>query len=159
MGVEVVMKTLLEGEKEEVSDGGRFIDDRVLVMDDQILRLCVMIRGLVSLLMMELVILGYVCTVYDVLQWLSCSRTTTETTDRDWVVCGAASDGGVYAARTDLGNYGSEVSLNVLDDDESSRDRPILDRIDDDGCDGRGIQDEDNSWLSDSEKNHGQDLK
>ena len=49
--------------------------------------------------------------------------------------------------------------MNVLDDDESSRDRPILDRIDDDGCDGSEIQDEDNPWLSDSEKNHGQDLK
>ena len=149
-----------EGDENEGVSGRRYIDDMVLVMDEQMLRLCVMIRGLVLLLTMELVVLGYVCVVYDVIQWLSYNRTTTETTERDWVVCGATSDGGVYVAENDYGNYGFEnsFSLRELDDEESRRGGPTLD-ISDDGCDGPVIQDGHNSWLSESEKNHGHDLE
>ena len=102
----------VEGRNRGIVNGESYCDDRVLVRYDQMDRLCVMIRVLTVILTMELVILGYVSALYDVLQCLVSGRIPYEVSERERVVCGAASDGGVYAARTETmdGDYDQNVS-------------------------------------------------
>ena len=59
-----------------------YCDDRVVVRYDRVDRLCVMIRVLTVLLTMELVVLGYVCALYDILQGLVSTRLQHEVSER-----------------------------------------------------------------------------
>ena len=134
-----------------------YCDDRVVVRydQDQVSRLCVMIRILTALLTMELVVLGYVCALYDMLQGLVSTGLQNEVSERERVVCGAASEGGNYAARTSSSTDGNVNSLN--DDEERSGGEGVtLESTSEEGDAGQEIHDNGISGLFDTEPNDGQ---
>ena len=99
---------------------------------------------------------GYVCALYDVLQCLLSGRIPYEVSERDRVVCGAASDGGVYAARSHSGSNGNVSSLNEVDNGRSSREGLTLGRLSDESGDEQETQDHGISELFVTEQNNGQ---
>ena len=110
---------------------GVYCDDVVVVRDEQISRLCVMVRVLTSLLTMELVVLGYICAMNDVLRVLMIMGIEQETTSRARVVCRAATDGGVLAAETTIGyDYDQHISFEELDEEISGMDEGSLESSD-----------------------------
>ena len=115
MGGEESYEVPVEGRYWTGGDGRRYCDDVVMVSNEQIIRLCIIVRILTSILTMSLVLTGYVCAMYDVLQVLVNMRTSQETTNRAWVVCGAVSDGGVNTASTE-----TMVNDNDFDHNTSS---------------------------------------
>lgn len=148
----------VEGMNRGILCGDMYCDDRVCVRYDQVDRLCVIIRILTVLLTMELVILWYACALDDVLRSLVSRDEQHNVSERERDVCGAASDGGVYAARLlyNSGANGNATSLDEVNDEESSRGNLSLDRSSYEIEEEHETQDDGSSEPFVSEQNNGQ---
>ena len=89
----------VEGEERNQMCMRLYCDDGVVMNMEQVLRLCVIVRILTLLMTMELVLIGYICSVFDVIQWRRNNQASLGEFQRERVICGAAYDGGVSAAR------------------------------------------------------------
>ena len=95
---------------------GSYVDDEMVVEWESVERLCVIIRVLTVLMTMELVMLGYVVSLCDVLQEHMYYT-------RDRVVYGAEVDGGVTSARLPDGGIGGISTADGLNDGVFRRER------------------------------------
>ena len=57
----------VEGEERNQMCMRLYCDDGVVMNMEQVLRLCVIVRILTLLMTMELVLIGYICSVFDVI--------------------------------------------------------------------------------------------
>ena len=99
--------------------------------------------------------LGYVCALYDMLQGLVSTGLQNEVSERERVVCGAASEGGNYAARTSSSTDGNVNSLND-DEERSGGDSVTLESTSEEDDAGQKIHDDGVSGLFDTEPSDGQ---
>ena len=130
----------------------RFHDDVVIVGDARMMRVALLLRIMIARLTTELVLLGYVVMINDILQL--CQGNQAQNEVREWGVYGATCDGGVEVASPTHGNLRSDGSLNGLDSVEDGGDRiGLRENVMLEGQSSR-IQDDETLELQDSTQFH-----
>ena len=136
-----------------------YCDDEVMVVNEDIHRLCVIHRLLIVWMAMELVMIGYTTVMWDVIQWCNIIPTVVGREARARDDYGAVLDGGVNTARPSSNNgFGPAF---YLDNNISNTDRrgelELVSSEDDNDVESR-IQDDDDHkpcWL-DLSRDHSQ---
>ena len=144
-------KVPVEGIDYDIMVNGTYCDDGIAVEwnQNQMLRLCVMIRILTVIVTMELVAIGYIMSICDVLQCSLGNQAETRCDARERVVYGTAFDGGVGAVRHlhlhrdfslnlasdldgyELGGEGREgIELAGIDEERSDQSAGIQNELD-----------------------------
>ena len=152
----------VEGIEEEQMITGLYCDDGIVTDVEQLRRLCVIVRILTLLMTMQLVMIGYMWSVFDVLQWRLDHQATLRGSLRERVICGAACDGGVHAARNANANIHSNNGLaESLGDNEPEGEGGedlILERMEENESNEQKIHDDETLEPLKLEQPRGSDL-